>query len=442
MLLTRKDVELDPEPHQPNLLFAISLLPALFAAGYAVVGATAASLSSTRQAALRDSLKGASRRALSRYLGAQEKIETRWLVSRALGLSGTAVLLIWHFRDNGPITWTLAWFGAVVAYALPAELGRQFARPRAEEILPALIRIARVGEWFVALFADPLYYIGRAVAAPSSGREPSATLTENEVELLVNAGELDGSLAHDQSEMIRNVLDFGDVTAEELMVPRTQVDALRSELSLDEIQAEVSRTQHSRYPVYADSIDDIVGILHVKNFFHAVAHGENRTVTEISRKPVAFVPEGQLASSVLREMRSGRHHMAVVVDEFGGVSGILTLEDLLEEIVGDIQDEHDQDEADRIRLLAPHCALVDAATPISDVNRALGTQLPEGDYVSLGGLLVEHLGKVPGQGTSHELFGLKVLIRESDARRIARVELSGVPGKPSHLTTRPPIGIE
>src|SRR5690606_12345212 len=139
------------------------------------------------------------------------------------------------------------------------------------------------------------------------------------------------------------------------------------------------------YPVFSGSIDNIVGVLHVKDLFLAMAEGlEEKTAIDIARRPVAFVPEGQLASSVLREMRAGRHHLAVVLDEFGGVAGILTLEDLLEEIVGDIQDEHDVDDASRITMLSPHCALVDASTPVADVNRALGTDLPEeGDYVSL-----------------------------------------------------------
>jgi magnesium and cobalt transporter len=239
--------------------------------------------------------------------------------------------------------------------------------------------------------------------------------------------------------MIRNVLNFGDVTAEQLMVPRIRVDGVPRGLTLDELQEEVSRSQHSRYPVFSDSIDNVVGILHVKDLFSAIARKDTqKTAGALARRPVAFVPEGQLASTVLKEMRAGRHHMAVVVDEFGGVSGILTLEDLLEEIVGDIQDEHDLDDAVSIRMLSPHSALVEASTPVADINRAVGTELPEGDYISIGGLLVDYLGEVPLQGSTHDLLGLRVLIRESNAKRVARVELSGVPGTPRPLTSPPP----
>lgn len=434
---------MESEPPQPSLVLLLHLLPALVAAGYAVVGATAGSLSSARKAALRDSFTGVARHALDRYLDAEEKIEARWLLLRALGIGASAALLA---QDLGPYVrpaWLASLAISIFAYAVPAELGRHFARPRAESLLPSSLRLARPLEWIVLPFADPLYFVGQILSGPPASRGPTSTLTESEVELLVNEGELNGSLDHDQSEMIRNVLDFGDVTAEELMVPRTRVDGVSASLVLHELQDEVSRSQHSRYPVFSDSIDNVVGVLHVKDLLSAIASGRvTKTAGDLARTPVAFVPEGQLASTVLKEMRAGRHHLAVVVDEFGGVSGILTLEDLLEEIVGDIQDEHDLDDVSRIRMLSPNSALVDASTPVADVNRAVGTDLPEGDYVSLGGLLLENLGRVPAPGTSHEILGLQVLILESDDKCITKVELAGVPGIPRPLTSRPPSSSE
>ncbi len=427
------------------MLLLLSLLPAVAAAGYAIIGATAASMSSARKYALRDHSQGVAQAALDRYLGSQARIETRWLVARTAGIAATAALLTSQIKMNEPVDALIVFGSSLFSYIIPSELGRQFARPRAEQLLTPFLRMAQMGEWLVAPIADPLYHLGTSLTAGVSVREPSATLTEDEVEHLVNVGERDGSLDHEQSEMIRNVLDFGEVTAEELMVPRIHVDALSASLKLHEVLLEVARTKHSRYPVYSESIDNVVGILHVKDLFHAVTpthqirpSSAEEVVTTLARTPVAFVPEGQLASTVLREMRAGRHHMAVVVDEFGGVSGILTLEDLLEEIVGDIQDEHDRDDAARIEMLDAHRVLVDASIPVDDINRAVGTDLPDGDYVSLGGLLLEHIGSVPASGSSHEVFGLQVLIVESDERRIGRVELIGVPGAPKALSSHPP----
>lgn len=377
---------------------------------------------------------------MDRLLLSQQKLETRWLIGRVAGIAATAALMSWQLGPAVRYAWLYAWMGAVTAYAVPTELARQFTRPRAERLLPDLLRMIRVGEWLVAPIADPLYYLGRQASGNAHSLAPSTTLTETEVELLVNEGELNGSLDHEQSEMIRNVLDFGELTAEELMVPRTLVDAISESQPIEEVLAEASRSHHSRYPVYSGSIDNIVGILHVKDLFHGMVGGfEGKTAVELARRPVAFVPEGQLASTVLKEMRAGRHHMAIVLDEFGGMAGVLTLEDLLEEIVGDIQDEHDADDAARIKLVSPHCAVVDASTPVADVNRALGTDLPEeGDYVSLGGLLLEHLHTVPPQGSTHDVLGLKVVIEEADEKHIGRVLLSDVPGVARPLSSHPP----
>lgn len=432
---------MDSEPPQPNLLFAaLTLLPAFFAAGYGIVNATAAHLSSARKVALRDTLEGGDRAAMDRFLLYQPRIETRWLIGRVAGVAATAALLTWHLGPTMRYAWLYGWVGGVAAYAIPTEFAQQFTRPRAEHLLPGLLRMIRFGEWLVAPFADPLYYLGRQTSGSAQSLTPSASLTETEVELLVNEGELNGSLDHDQSEMIRNVLDFGELTAEELMVPRTQVDAIHETQTIEEVLAEASRSHHSRYPVFSGSIDHVVGVLHVKDLFHAMVEGlDGKTAIELARRPVAFVPEGQLASTVLKEMRAGRHHMAVVLDEFGGMAGILTLEDLLEEIVGDIQDEHDADDAARIKLVGPHCAVVDASTPVADVNRALGTELPEeGDYVSLGGLLLEHLHTVPPQGSTHEVLGLTVVIQEADEKHIGQVQLSDVPGVARPLSSHPP----
>lgn len=405
----------------------------------AVVSACVVHLAPTRLSALRESTEGAKARSFDRYLRAPEKIRARWAVFRAAGIVASAAMLTSIFSPDDPQSWLQSSGLALLAYVVPSELLRGQLSKHAQNWLPHLLQLSRPAEWLVAPISDPLHFLGVWLRG-SVEREPSATLTETEVELLVNEGELNGSLDHEQSEMIRNVLDFGEVTAEELMVPRTQVDALDAHLSISDALAEVMRSQHSRYPVYRDSIDNVSGILHVKDLFQTmVGPGlETTNLMDLARKPVAFVSEGQLASTVLRDMRAGRHHMAVVLDEFGGVAGVLTLEDLLEEIVGDIQDEHDHDEAQRIVMIEEHIALVDAATPIADINRAIGTELPDGDYVSLGGLLLEELGNVPPAGTTFEMHGLRGVIRDSDERRIMQVELADVPGAPRDPSTRPP----
>ncbi len=421
-------LRLEAEPPELEYLsLGVALAPALVAAAFSIVSAAMANLSPARRMALRDSLAKAGQKGLDRYLAAPGKLEARWLLLRVAGIAATAALMASSLQMRG--NWVVGLLTAVILYSVPSELGRQFVAARPERAAPLLLRLLRPAEWLAAPLADPLSWLAGRVMRDQKSLPPSASLTETEVELIVSEGELNGSLDHDQSEMIRNVLDFGEVTAKEVMVPRIHVDALDAALPMTEVLREVQNTQHSRYPVYSESIDNIVGVLHVKDLFTCVAEGslESTTLMELARKPVVFVPEGQLASTVLKDMRAGRHHMAVVIDEFGGFAGVATLEDLLEEIVGDIQDEHDNEGKARIHMLGEGHALVDASLPVTDVNRHLGTQLPEGDYVSLGGLLLQKIGRVPAPGSRHELLGLSVLIRDADARHVALVELSGLP---------------
>ena len=220
--------------------------------------------------------------------------------------------------------------------------------------------------------------VARVVARPA---KPAPGLTENEVEIIVNEGELDGSLDHDRSEMIRNVLDFRDVTAGEVMVPRTRVVGFDLDTEPTELLKRITESEHSRYPVYRDRIDNIVGILHVKDLISRFAGDrgiDDLKLGDLLRRPVSYVTEGQSASSVLQDMRIKRQHMAIVLDEFGAVSGLATLEDLLEEIVGDIRDEHDVDEAPIVEVGSGR-VVVDASVPMTDLSRYFGTELPEGD---------------------------------------------------------------
>jgi CBS domain containing-hemolysin-like protein len=209
------------------------------------------------------------------------------------------------------------------------------------------------------------------------------------------------------------------------MLPRTQVTSHSVDTPLEEALRLVAESGHSRYPVYKGSVDNVVGLLYAKDLLKCAAKGNlaGGTLESLLRTPVAFVPESQSASSVLQDMRAGRHHMAIVIDEFGGMSGILTLEDLLEKIVGDIRDEHDVEEPP-IADLGDGRLLVDASVPIGDLGRYLGADLPEdGDYRSLGGYIIAELGRVPEVGARVTALGLEFEVREADERRVAKVEI-------------------
>src|SRR5690606_2289902 len=229
----------------------------------------------------------------------------------------------------------------------------------------------------------------------------------------------------EQSEMIRNVLEFGEIEAGELMVPRTQVTAIEVGTPAEELLRLVAQSEHSRYPVYREKIDNIIGILHLKDVFLFMSRSSSsELVVEQLLRKAAFVPETQSASVVLQEMRAGRHHMSIVIDEYGGMSGIVTLEDLLEEIVGDIRDEYD-DEDPPIVTLKNGNILVDASVPISELEREVGIELPDnGEYNSVGGFVVDELGCVPEPGTAFVHDGFRFTVKTADDRRVSKIEIS------------------
>jgi putative hemolysin len=283
-------------------------------------------------------------------------------------------------------------------------------------------------EYLVLVVAEPLTVLGRWASrlVPERGTSSDARLTETEVEWLVSKGERAGALEKEPATMIRNVLDFKNLTAKEVMIPRRRVSTIEIGTPLEKVLDDVTKDGHSRYPVYREALDNVIGLLYVKDLFDVVRSGKLSTtkLEDLLRKPVLFVAESQSALAVLREMRSKRLHLALVSDEFGGTSGIVTLEDIIEEIVGDIRDEYDTEEASPITKLAEGRYVADAAIPIGDLELHLGKKLPEdGDFESLGGLIVHRAGRVPEVGATVALDGYQLIVREADETRVVKVEI-------------------
>jgi len=422
---------LDPDP-APSLIsitaLALAFVPAGFAALFGAASWAFALLPGTRRLALRDSLEGGARRALERYIDRGPTIEARWLVARAIGIALTAVLVARLLP-----AWLGGWLpviaalAAVLGYAVPAEAVKAAAGRAPERAALLFVQLLRPVEVLVSPLAYVPLWLGHVVSSRLSRvqTEPPPAVTENEVELIVTEGEMTGALDHEQSEIIRNVLEFGDVTARDVMVPRTRTTSVDVAMPIAALFKQVAEDAHSRYPVHRETVDNIVGVLHAKDLLAAVARGNTEGLTlETILRPAAFVPESQSAASVLRDMRAGRHHLAIVIDEFGGFSGIVTLEDLLEQIVGDIRDEHDVEEVAPIQDLGDGRLVVDASLALTDLSRYLGTELPtEGDYHSLGGFLAAQHGRVPEVGATLSAFGLEFIVREADARRVTKVEI-------------------
>ncbi len=253
-------------------------------------------------------------------------------------------------------------------------------------------------------------------------KEVSPFITEEEIKMLVEMGEEEGVIEREEKEMINSVFEFGDKNAREVMIPRISMDAIDVNSTLEEALKAALKTRHSRLPVYEGSMDNIVGMLHSKDLLHYIRERRyESTVREILR-PVHYVPENKRLDDLLKEFQKTKTHMAIVVDEYGGTAGLVTLEDILEEIVGEILDEYDAVETN-IQVLDERTALVEAKTSVGEVNEALSINLPEDEFDTLGGLVFNRFGKVPAPGDKVEIDGITLLVEKMRGRQIAKVKI-------------------
>lgn len=244
----------------------------------------------------------------------------------------------------------------------------------------------------VSLLSKPLAQLVRGQDVPLT-----PLVTEEEIRLLVNVGEEEGLIEHGEREMIEGIFSFGDTLVREIMVPRVDIVALEADTSLEKTLETIIEEGHSRIPVYEETIDTIVGILYAKDLFPILHNGQRDTLIRSLVRPAHFVPETMKVDALLKEMRQRKVHMAIVVDEYGGTAGLATIEDVLEEIVGEIQDEYDVEEPS-IQILSDTEMIVDARVSIYDINEMTGLQLESADADRIGGLIYEQLGRVPKVG--------------------------------------------
>jgi len=326
----------------------------------------------------------------------------------------------------------VALLGAFIVVLLFAEVAaKSFARANAEhtliQITPAL-RAASALLWPARwLFRVCNRAFGRLFGAPIA-ETPDAQAAE-EARLIAQNGEQNGLLQKEQKEMIESVVSLPDVDVEEVMTPRTDMIALPHDANVRQAYKLFLDRGVSRIPVYQETLDEIVGVLYAKDLLPVCSAGRAETtgVTELMRKPF-FVPETKRVGELLHEMRAHKMHMAIVLDEYGGTAGLVTNEDIVEEIVGEIEDEFDTEDVALIKRVGPHALEVDAQTHIDDVNEALGVSLPESeDYETVGGFLLYSLSRVPGAGETFEHDNVHFTVLEATPRRITRLRLEGRP---------------
>lgn len=254
----------------------------------------------------------------------------------------------------------------------------------------------------------------------------SKNYTEEELINIIEEAESDGSIDEQESILIRSAIEFNDENAEDILTPRVDIVSASDTAGTDEI-SEIFRNQRfSRVPVYHENIDNIVGILHEKDFNNMLYEGK-KDISLILRK-VVYVPEKMKISKLLRTMQLSKVHMAIVVDEFGGTSGIVTLEDVLEGLVGEIWDEHDEVTED-CRKVAENTYIISCGAPFGDLSETLGFANGTDDFSTIGGWVLNELGKIPETGDAFDYQNLHVVVTKTDNRRALEIKVTATPEK-------------
>ncbi len=261
---------------------------------------------------------------------------------------------------------------------------------------------------------------------------------EKEIQQLVDEGEERGIISEDEGEMIQSIFSFRDTVAREIMVPRPDAIFARDDLTIVEIIQHIIQSGHSRIPIYHDNVDNIIGIVHAKDLLQYWGR-DDIAVRDLARPPY-FIPETKKISELLKDLRDKKSHMTIVIDEYGGTAGLLTLEDIIEEIIGDIMDEYDA-EVKRIVEQDDGTILVDARLDVEDLEDYLGIELPEGKFESVGGFIISLLGKVPDVQEKVVFGNLEMVVAVADSRKIEKVLIRKVPAEaePELAHQEPPL---
>jgi putative hemolysin len=296
---------------------------------------------------------------------------------------------------------------------------KNFAKHNAERLtlwtinqIHAMTRMLRP---VIFVFRGIAHGIGRAFGVDLSEQEP-IEVSDEQIETLIDASQESGLLDEAGGEMIRRILDFDEMTAEQVMVPRPDVQAIEINTPPAEARDFVTQDGHSRFPIYDEVPDKVTGTLYAKDLLACDLTDPNMSLKQLQR-PAYYAPTTQPINLLLREFQRQKVHMAVVIDEFGGMAGIVTLEDILEEIVGEIEDEYDRPTA-LVKRLSSDEALLNGDTAVHDLNRTMDIELPEDEGVTINGLIQNRLGTMAKQGDQVEICGVRLVVERASDREI------------------------
>ncbi len=314
---------------------------------------------------------------------------------------------------------TVTYFSLVFGELIPKSLA--LSNPEGIGLIaaPVIKKFSRLANPFILILTKSTTFLLKPF-----GKKPFSErgyISEEEVKLLLEEGGEQGVFEQGEKELIHSVFEFADTSVKEVMVPNTQMVTIGINMPSDEARQIIAEEKFSRYPVIGKDLNDIRGILYAKDFYNLYSTGSSVAIHRILKSPY-FIPETMKISNLLREMQRKRMHMAIVIDEYGGVSGIVTLEDLIEEIVGEIRDEYDTESP--VIKLADGSYIIDASINVTDLNEDYGIEIPQSDeYDTLGGFVVTYLQRIPKTGDLIELSDKTIKVVEMVGQRVAKIKL-------------------
>jgi len=319
------------------------------------------------------------------------------------------------------ITSIIALFTLVLGELVPKRMALSQSEKTALRVAGTINFLSKITYPIVKFLTISTNFIVKLMGGPINVTEEQ--ITEEEIRSMINVGEEKGIFQETETEMINSIFEFDDTVAKEVMTPRTDIVALSSEATREEILDVIVEENFSRIPVYEESIDNIIGILYVKDLFTMI---KNKIEWEVSLKNIIrdahFVPEYKKIDELFKEMQKSKTHIAVVIDEYGGTAGIITIEDLLEEIVGNIFDEYDDVVLD-FEKIDDNTYIVSGMLDIDDINDILDTSLPEEEFDTISGMLLSHSGKMPEVGYDVIIDNIYFRIEEVDDKRISKIRI-------------------
>ncbi|TDX51061.1 hemolysin family protein [Orenia marismortui] len=306
---------------------------------------------------------------------------------------------------------------------------KSFANKESEKVSMMVARYIELFYYLLAPLIKFLTIVTSFVMKKSGANQmPKPFVSEEEIRRFLAVGEQEGVIETDEKQMINSIFEFDDTNVKEIMVPRIHMACVEINDSLDELIDIIINLGYSRIPVYNDTVDNIVGVVYAKDLLNLLKKDNYEVDIQKIMRPAYYIPETKKVDNLLTEFRKEKIHMAIILDEYGGTAGLVTIEDLLEEIVGDIQDEYDEEEK-WIKVFNEDEILIDGRVDIDEINEILEIDLPEEDYETISGFILSMLGYVPKAGEWIEFENLKIVVEKVIQRRISKVRIKRVKEK-------------